>query len=132
MSADELFQAVADVQTDFRAWAEALSWMFEEELTEEDRKLLVSQRLALEANAAACSLISQSTCNYVDLIGTYELPTLCVWGDRDEALSMANVAWLAEHVPARSVMLQGAGHCSMWDQADRFDRALEEWIRSLG
>lgn len=68
--------------------------------------------------------------NYRDVIGTYSLPTLCVWGRHDQALPVANAAWLAEHVPAEVVILEQSGHCSMWEEPDLFNQAVGDWIAS--
>lgn len=67
------------MQADLRAFVEgAIPFIFNQQLTETDREMLVDQMLGVGANAAACSHISQSVCDYRDLIGTCILPTLCV------------------------------------------------------
>jgi non-heme chloroperoxidase len=133
MSLDELFEGVADAQADYRAAAEgSLPFFFKEEPGGADKRMLTDQMAGLGANAAACSLVSQSTCDYRDLIGTYALPTLCVWGRHDQMLPVANAAWLEEHVPTRVIILERSGHCSMWEEADLFDQAVGDWIANLG
>ena len=130
-SLEGIFAFVAEVQADHHAAAEgALPYFFREPPTGADRRMLIDQMTSLGANTTACSFISQSVCDYRDVIGTYSLPTLCVWGRHDQALPVANAAWLAEHVPAEVVILEQSGHCSMWEEPDLFNQAVGDWIAS--
>jgi non-heme chloroperoxidase len=132
-SLEEVVAAVADVQVDHRAAAEGvLPYFFKQLPAEAERRMLIDQMASLGANATACSLVSQSVCDYREVIGTYSLPTLCVWGRHDQALPVANAAWLAKHVPAEVVFLEQSGHCSMWEEPDLFNQAVGDWIASRG
>ncbi len=96
-----------------------------------DREILVDQILGVGANAAACSYISQSVCDYRDLIGTYFLPTLCVWGRHDQAVPVANASWPRRARASADRIPEGSGHCCMWEEPDLFNRAVADWIAAL-
>jgi non-heme chloroperoxidase len=131
MTMPELLVDVEEIQSDWGLAAADL-FLFRQEPTDQERRLLIERRHRLGANAAALSLVSQTVCDYRSLIGTYTLPTLCIWGEDDAGVRPANGRWLAERIPAELVILKNARHCSMWDQPEAFNDAVIDWIERLG
>jgi rifampin ADP-ribosylating transferase len=64
--------------------------------------------------------------------GTIAAPTLIIWGDRDELLSLAQEEALAAAIPAsRLVVYEDTGHLVLWEQPERVASDLIAFIESL-
>lgn len=62
--------------------------------------------------------------------GDVRCPVLLVWGDRDRILPIAAARALAAELPdARLEVIEGVGHCPMFEAADRFNRILLDFTR---
>ena len=56
-------------------------------------------------------------------------PTLLIWGEHDALVPVALAQQLAQHLHyERLIVLKGAGHVSMWDRPEEFNRALMEFL----
>ncbi len=56
-------------------------------------------------------------------------PTLVIWGEYDALVPLALAQQLAQYLRYEElVVLKGAGHVSMWDRPQEFNRALVEFL----
>lgn len=64
--------------------------------------------------------------------GTITVPTVIIWGDRDELLTRADQEALAAAIPdSRFVVYEGAGHLVLWEQPERVATDLTDFVMSL-
>ncbi len=76
--------------------------MFADERPAGELQMLVEQTQALGANAATCILLDQSLRDYREVVGSYELPTLCTWGRDEKLVPVAAGEWVAQRPPPSS------------------------------
>jgi pimeloyl-ACP methyl ester carboxylesterase len=56
-------------------------------------------------------------------------PTLVIWGEHDALVPVAFAQQLAEYLRYEElVVIKGAGHVSMWDRPQEFNRVLTEFL----
>ena len=61
----------------------------------------------------------------VERVGSLKVPTVAMWGDRDEPTTGRIVRWVAQHLPgARYVQVPGADHLINLSRPEAFDHAL--------
>ena len=131
-SMDELFGLLEAAQEDFRAvMAEFVPSMFADERPADELRMLVDQTQALGANAATCILLDQSLRDFREVVGSYRLPTLYAWGRDEKLVPVAAGDWLAANTGAELVMFERSGHCPMWEEPERFNRVVGDWIAAL-
>jgi non-heme chloroperoxidase len=94
-------------------------------------EILVGEALRIGANAGTCILLDQSLQDYRDVIGSYALPTLLSWGRDEKLLPVASGEWLAERIPGELVVFERSGHCPMWEEPERWNRVVGDWIAAL-
>lgn len=95
--------------------------------------LLVDWLVALQQDfptwAGAACFAEMFTADALDLIPTISAPTLLLAGTADPMFSRRAAAWLVEQLPdARFVELEGCGHFPMFEDAEAFDAALEQFV----
>jgi pimeloyl-ACP methyl ester carboxylesterase len=131
-SLDELHELLAAAQSDYRAvMAEFVPTMLCDEPSAADLDLLVGETQQVGANAGTCILLDQSLQDYRDVIGSYRLPTLLTWGRDEKLVPVASGEWLAEHIPGELVLFERSGHCPMWEEPERWNQVVGEWISAL-
>jgi non-heme chloroperoxidase len=125
-----LFEALAAVQNDFRAFAnELIPAMFMHEPTPEEHEALLEEILRIGANAGSCILLDQTLQDYREFVGTYDLPTLLTWGEDEKFVAAGNGPWLqAAQADAELVVFEQSGHCPMWEEPERFNQVAGDWI----
>ena len=129
---DDLFELLAAAQTDYRATMEEfVPAMLMDEPSASELQTLVDETQTVGANAGTCILLDQSLQDYRDVVGTHSLPTLLVWGRDEKLASVACGTWLAEHNPAELLMFEHSGHCPMWEEPDRFNQVVGDWVATL-
>ena len=80
---------------------------------------------AFGAQAAAC--VSHDA---LDRLGGIRVPTLVTAGDADLFVPPRLSREIAEAVPGATLeIFSGAGHTHHWEQLDRFNTIVEEWLR---
>jgi len=45
---------------------------------------------------------------------------------------VASGEWLAAHQPAELVIFERSGHCPMWEEPDRFNQVVGDFVSALG
>ena len=132
-SLEALFEALAAIQDDFQGFAgELIPLMFMHEPTAEEHALLLSEILRVGANAGTCILLDQTLQDYRELVTSYALPTLLTWGADEKFVAAANGPWLeAAQSDAELVVFEQSGHCPMWEEPERFNQVVGDWIAAL-
>jgi pimeloyl-ACP methyl ester carboxylesterase len=129
---DELHELLAAAQADYLAvMTEFVPAMLCDEPSTADLDLLVRETQRIGANAGTCILLDQSLVDYRDLIGSYELPTLLTWGRDEKLVPVASGEWLAERIPGELVLFERSGHCPMWEEPERWNQVVGDWISAL-
>lgn len=129
---DELYQLLAAAQADYlEVMREFVATMLCDEPSATDLDLLVRETQRIGANAGTCILLDQSLQDYRDVIGSYRLPTLLTWGRDEKLVQVASGEWLAERIPGELVIFERSGHCPMWEEPDRFNQVVGDWISAL-
>jgi len=128
----ELYELLAAAQADYRGvMSEFVPTMLCDEPSTADLDLLVRETLRIGANAGTCILLDQSLQDYRDVIGSYELPTLLTWGRDEKLVPVASGEWLAERIPGELVVFERSGHCPMWEEPERWNQVVGDWISAL-
>jgi non-heme chloroperoxidase len=130
---EELFGALSAAQGDFRAFMDHfVPAMLMHEPSADEHALLLEETQRIGANAGTCILLDQSLQDYRELVTTVQVPTLLVWGADEKVVSAANGPWLAAAQPvAELVVFEQSGHCPMWEEPERFNRVVGDWIEAL-
>jgi pimeloyl-ACP methyl ester carboxylesterase len=102
--------------------------MLMDEPSAADLELLVGETQKVGANAGTCILLDQSLQDYRDVLGGYQLPTLLAWGRDEKLIPVASGEWLAERIPGELVLFERSGHCPMWEEPERFNQVVGDWI----
>ena len=127
-----LHRTLAAAQADYRGVMERLVLaMLRDEPSTTEHDLLLRETLRVGANAGTCILLDQSLQDYRDVVGTYELPTLLVWGRDEKLVPLAGGEWLAERIPGELVVFERSGHCPMWEEPARFTQVVGDWAAGL-
>lgn len=67
------------------------------------------------------------------LFPAVQVPTLILWGDRDQEVPLSAMEVMAARIPrARLVVFEGAGHFPFLDMPDEFCRTVNEFLRAGG
>jgi pimeloyl-ACP methyl ester carboxylesterase len=130
---EELFGALTAAQDDFRAFMDHfVPAMLMREPSLEDHATLLGETQRIGANAGTCILLDQSLRDYRELVATYEVPTLLVWGADEKVVAAANGPWLQARQPnAELIVFEHSGHCPMWEEPERFNDVVGDWIAAL-
>jgi non-heme chloroperoxidase len=132
-SLNDLFGLLAGAQADYRALMdEFVPDMFMDELPAEELEMLIGETQRIGANAGTCILLDQSLQDYRDVVGSHALPTLLTWGRDEKLIGVASGEWLAAHQPAELVIFERSGHCPMWEEPDRFNQVVGDFVSALG
>ena len=80
---------------------------------------------------AARGILAQRDSRVIDSLPAIAVPTLVLWGEKDEAFVKPGEYMAAKIPGARRIVLAGAGHAANLDQPAAFNAAVEEFVRSL-
>jgi pimeloyl-ACP methyl ester carboxylesterase len=127
---EELAGFVAATQTDVRGFlAEFVPLLFKDELPEDERDTLVDAIAGIEPGAATSILVDQTLRDYRPLIPRLTVPHLLVWGEDEKVGKLAAAEWLAGELPdAELAVFADSGHCPMYEEPERFNALVAEWI----
>jgi non-heme chloroperoxidase len=129
---EELHETLAAAQADYRGVMEHfVPAMLMDAPSAGDLELLVGETQKVGPNAGTCILLDQSLQDYRDVVGSHQLPTLLAWGRDEKLIPVASGEWLAERIPAELVVFERSGHCPMWEEPDRFNQVVGDWISAL-
>jgi pimeloyl-ACP methyl ester carboxylesterase len=129
---DGLLELLAGAQTDYAAvMDEVIPLMYMDDVSPADRAWMLAECVKVGPNAGTCTILNQSVQDYRDVVGSHDLPTLLTWGRDEKLISVANGEWVAERQQAPLVLFERSGHCPMWEEAERFNQVVGDWIASL-
>jgi non-heme chloroperoxidase len=127
---EELFGALAAAQSDFHGFMNHfVPEMFKAELPPDVHAALLEETLRVGANAGTCILLDQCLQDYREQLAGYDVPTLLVWGEDEKVVAAGNGPWLEATQPAAElVVFEQSGHCPMWEEPERFNQVVGDWI----
>ena len=130
---EELFGTLAAAQDDFHAVMDHfVPAMLMHEPSPDDQAMLVAETQRIRANAGTCILLDQSLQDYRGFVASYPVRTLLVWGADEKVVAAANGPWLQSTQPeAELVVFEQSGHCPMWEEPERFNQVVGDWIEAL-
>lgn len=129
---DELHGLLAAAQADYRGvMQDFVPTMLCDTPSAAELELLVGETQRIGVNAGTCILLDQSLQDYRDVIGSYSLPTLLTWGRDEKLVPVASGEWLAERIPGELVLFERSGHCPMWEEPERWNQVVGDWISAL-
>jgi non-heme chloroperoxidase len=121
---------LADTQRDFRGFfSEFVPLMFKAELDLEQLSNFLDLICEVGPNAGALILVDQTLQDYRLQIPQFKTPHLLVWGEDEKVGQLGAGEWLAEKLPeSEYVVFEASGHCPMWEEADRFNDVIADWV----
>jgi non-heme chloroperoxidase len=126
------------MQGDFRGFfAGFVPLMFADGLADEPERVerFVDEICRVGVNAGTAIFADQTLRDYRSVIPSFTVPHLLVWGADEKVIASASGTWLADALPdGELVTFAASGHCPMWEEPDRFNALVEEWVlrRSAG
>jgi pimeloyl-ACP methyl ester carboxylesterase len=81
---------------------------------------------------AARGMLAQFDARVIDALPHIAVPTLVLVGERDEPFLAATDVMATKIPHATKVVIPGAGHAANLHQPDAFNRAVEEFLSTLG
>jgi non-heme chloroperoxidase len=127
---EEMFGSLVAAQDDFLGLMDHfVPAMLMHEPSAADHAALLAETQRIGANAGTCILLDQCLQDYREFVAGYPLPTLLVWGADEKLIAAANGPWLASEQPAAElVVFEQSGHCPMWEEPERFNQVVGDWI----
>jgi len=128
-----LAEMIEGLQLDQAAVAAEFAGLMQHDPSDEVTAWMVEEILRLPAAVASTILADQTLQDYRPLLPTIDCPALVLFG-RDPKLTPPEAgAWIAEQIPgARLEVFESSSHCPFYEEADRFNAVLSEWVRGLG
>jgi len=130
---EDFLGLVAGAQADYRATMDhVIPLMLKDAPSPEEHAFLLDEVLKIGPNCGTLCIADQSVQDYRDVVGTYELPTLMTWGRDEKLISVAVGEWLAERQKgAELTMFEESGHCPMWEEPEKFNQVVGDWVAAL-
>jgi len=121
---------ITEMQDDFREFFVGyVPTMFKDELEPEQLARFLDSICTVGANSGTLILIDQTLQDYRAQIPGFAIPHLLVWGSDEKTMALGTMDWLVEHLPdAESVVFDNSGHCPMWEEAERFNDLVGDWM----
>ncbi len=130
---EDFFGLLGGAQGDYKATMDHLiPLMMKNPPNEADHAFLLEEVSKIGPNCGTLCILDQSTQDYRDVIGSYEIPTLMTWGSDEKLISVAVGKWIQERQKgAEFVLFEESGHCPMWEEPEKFNQVVGDWIASL-
>ncbi len=77
---------------------------------------------------AARGILKQQDARVIDSLPEIRVPTLVLWGERDEPFAKPGEYMAAKIPGARKVVIPGAGHAANLDQPQAFNQAVDDFL----
>ena len=129
----ELGTYLEAAQDDFRGFfAEFVPTMFKTPPGEAEQTAMVDAICGIDPNAGSLILADQTLRDLRSVIPGLTLPHLLAWGTDEGVIKQASGTWLAAHLPdAELHVFEDSGHCPMWEEPERFNALVTEWVGGL-
>ncbi len=106
--------------------------MFHHAPAPDDLEWMVSESSKLPTGPLSAILFDQTVQDYRDVLPTIDVPTLICWGRHDQLLPVSGAAYMHEHIArARLELFDDSGHCPFLEEAERFNRVVEDFLDTL-
>ena len=118
------------MQSDFSGFfGEFLTEMFKDRVPEADAARLLAEITKIEPNPGTVILADQTLRDYRGFLQGCDVPHLLIWGEDEKVVKLASADWLSETLTdAELHVFADSGHCPMWEEPDRFNTLLTDWI----
>jgi pimeloyl-ACP methyl ester carboxylesterase len=129
----ELGTYLEAAQGDFRGFFAAfVPAMFKTPPGEAEQAAMLDAICGIDPNAGTVILADQTLRDLRPAIPDMTLPHLLVWGTHEGVVERASGEWLAEHLPDAALhVFEDSGHCPMWEEPERFNALVREWVAGL-
>ena len=119
------------VQTTPRKAAEALvPVMFKDKLAPEALNEWVDECVKIAPASAAAILFNQSAVDYREQLSSFDVPALLIFGRDEKLLKVALGEYVHEKMPnSEFVIFENSGHCPFLEEADLFNKTLDDFIQ---
>ena len=92
---------------------------------------VAQHRSAKGLAAAARGTLKQRDARVIESLPRITVPTLVLWGERDESFAKPGEYMAAKIPGARRVVVPGAGHAANLDQPEAFNAAVRDFLDAL-
>ena len=92
---------------------------------------VAQHRSAKGLAAAARGILKQTDARVIDSLPQIRVPTLVLWGERDDPFVKPGEYMAAKIAGARKAVVPGAGHAANLDQPQAFNAAVGDFLGSL-
>lgn len=118
------------LQTDFTGFfGEFVPDMFKNPLSDTQVAAFITEITKVGTNVGSVILADQTLRDYREFLDGQEVPHLLVWGTDEKVVKLASGQWLSERLADSELhIFDESGHCPMWEEPDRFNQLLIEWI----
>ena len=126
----QLHRFLAEMQDDFREFFVGyVPTMFNDELQPEQLTRFLDSIGKVGANAGTLILLDQTLRDYRPHVAQFAIPHLLMWGRDEKAMKFGAKDFLVEHLPHHElVVFDHSGHCPMWEEPERFNEVVAEWV----
>lgn len=127
---DGLSEYVDAMQSDFSGFfAEFITEMFKNPVPDGDAAALLAEITKIEPNPGTVILADQTLRDYRGFLQGLDVPHLLVWGIDEKVVKLASADWLSSALTdAELHVFADSGHCPMWEEPERFNALLTDWI----
>lgn len=131
---DVLSEYVDAMQSDFAGFfAEFVPEMFKDPVPDAEAAALLTEITKIEPNPGTVILADQTLRDYRGFLQENDVPHLLVWGADEKVVKLASADWLKGALTdAELHVFADSGHCPMWEEPDRFNTLLTDWISRAG
>lgn len=106
--------------------------MFKEELPEADLEWMLEETTKLPSSIASAILFDQSIVDCRPYLNSISIPTLLCFGREEKLIPVAAGEHLRNEIPnAKLEVFEESCHCPFLEEPDRFNRIVDEFVKSL-
>jgi pimeloyl-ACP methyl ester carboxylesterase len=129
-TAQELGSYIEAMQADFGAFFEEfVPEMLKDPVSAVQVGRFVHEIAKIGTNAGCVILADQTLRDYRELLTGSTVPHLLVWGADEKVVKRASGEWLQDNLAdAQLHVFAESGHCPMWEEPERFNQLLGDWI----
>lgn len=129
----QLCEAMTAIQTQREALApQFIQAMFKNPLPDSDMAWMLDDVLRLPASIAGAIFFDEIVQDYRPMLPQVTVPTLLCFGRDAQMVPLEAGEHLLEQLPhARLVVFEQSGHCPFWEEPERFNHEVEQFIQSL-
>ncbi|WP_377891661.1 alpha/beta fold hydrolase [Alkalihalobacillus sp. R86527] len=121
------------IQTDQRGLLKGfLPLMFKDEVPDEELEWMLEETTKLPASIASAILFDQSIVDCRPYLNEISIPTLLCFGKEEKLIPIAAGEHLNKEIPhSKLEIFTNSCHCPFLEEPERFNKVVEEFVRSL-